>query len=201
MGNERGFTMIEVIIVVLIVLIISATAIVRTQPAIQQSRANAAMNEVLTAFRTAQSYAVQYRRFVQITFPSYPGTKNQISIIALNHLTPGAGTDVTLSTITFANTVNYQLFSGFPDTPDAFGNTTAVYFEGIDGGPTAGMYFQPDGTFVDTVGNPVNGTVFLGVNNFNITARAVTVLGSTGRVKAYFGVLGKSGSYGWAQTQ
>ena len=188
-------------IAVVIILIISGMAIIRMQPAVQQSRANAAMSQIVTSFRTAREYSVAYRRFVQITFPSYPATKNQIQITVLNHLTSGAGNDVILTTITFPSTVNYQVFAGFPDTPDAFGNATPVYFEGLDGGPVAGMMFQPDGTFVDTTGNPVNGTVFLGVNTFNVSARAITVLGSTGRVKAYFGVVGKSGSYGWAQTQ
>lgn len=193
--------MVELMIALVVIFIITGTAIIRMQPAVQQSRANAAMAQVLTAFRTAREYAVGKRRYVQVTFPNYPGTKNQIQITALNHLTTGAGNDVILSTITFPTLVNYQQYTGFPDTPDAFGKGSPVYFNGLDGGPVAGMMFQPDGTFVDTTGNPVSGTVFLGVNNFNISARAITVLGSTGRVKAYFGVLGTAGNYGWAQSQ
>lgn len=193
--------MVELMISLVVIFIITGTAIIRMQPAVQQSRANAAMTQVLTSFRTAREYAVGHRRYVQVTFPSYPGTKNQIQITILNHLTAGAGNDAILTTITFPNLVNYQLYAGLPDTPDAFGKGSPVYFNGLDGGPVAGMMFQPDGTFVDTTGNPVNGTVFLGVNNFSVSARAVTVLGSTGRVKAYFGVAGTAGSFGWAQAQ
>lgn len=189
--------MVEMMIVVVIILVISAMAIIRIQPAMQQSRANAGMSEVLTAFRTAREYAVSYRRYVQVSFPGYPATKNQIQITTLNHLTLGAGNDVIISTVTFPNTVNYQLFAGLPDTPDAFGKLTAVSFNGIDGGPTTGMVFQPDGTFVDpTSGSPLTGTVFLGVNNFAQSARAITVLGATGRVKCYYG-----NTYGWTQVE
>jgi hypothetical protein len=45
--------------------------------------------------------------------------------------------------------------------------------------------FGPDGSFVDPTGVPVNGTVFLGVPGQVETARAVTVFGSTGRVRGY----------------
>jgi prepilin-type N-terminal cleavage/methylation domain-containing protein len=201
----RGFSMVEMMITVLVILIISATAIIRMQPAVQQSRANAAMSQIATILRSGREYAVAYRRYVQVTFPNYPGTKNQIQLTALNHLTNGAGNDAVLPftnpAITFPTTVNYQLFAGLPDTPDAFGKGSAVYFNGLDGGPVAGMMFQPDGTFVDTTGTPVNGTIFLGVNNFTQSARAITILGATGRIKCYYGIAYSGTTYGWSQVQ
>jgi hypothetical protein len=60
-----------------------------------------------------------------------------------------------------------------------------VYFGGLDGGPTSGMMFQSDGTFTDGNGNPISGTLFIGVPRLPSTARAVTILGNTGRIKAY----------------
>ena len=66
--------------------------------------------------------------------------------------------------------------------------------------------FNSSGTFVGsialpsyaTVGNndPVNGTVFIGVPGDMKTARAITILGSTGRVRTYSwtGV-----AYGWQE--
>jgi len=55
-----------------------------------------------------------------------------------------------------------------------------VYFRG-----STLLMFLSDGTFVDAQGNPLNGSVFLGLNNHPETARAVTVLGATGRVRGY----------------
>ena len=186
-----------------VILIIGGMVIAKMQPTLQEMRANGATAQVLGAFRTAREYSVTYRRYVQVSFPGYPGTNpNQIQITALNHLTQNAGADRIITTLTLTGTVIFQKFTGVPDTPDAFGNTTAVNFEGVDGGPTAGMMFQPDGTFVDTTGNYVNGTAFFGISNYLTTPRAVTVLGATGRVKSYHGVAAQgSTSGGWTQMQ
>jgi hypothetical protein len=45
--------------------------------------------------------------------------------------------------------------------------------------------FTTDGTLIDSNGSPVNGTVFLSIANVPKSARAVTVLGATGRVRGY----------------
>ena len=39
--------------------------------------------------------------------------------------------------------------------------------------------------FVDGNGNPIDGTVFLGIPGLPGTARAVAVLGATGRIRQY----------------
>jgi prepilin-type N-terminal cleavage/methylation domain-containing protein len=195
--TARGFTMIEVMIAVAVVFVVSAMAVMQMQPTVQQSRANAGMAEVVSGFRQAQSYAVAYRRFVQITFPNYPAVgSNQMQITIKNSMTPNAGNDVILATLALEGSVTFQLVTGMTDTPDGFGNASSIEFEGVSGGPTAGMFFQPDGTFVDITGNPVNGTCFLSVNGFTSAARAVTVLGTTGRVKSYRG----NPSNGWIQS-
>ncbi|MBI3669731.1 MAG: hypothetical protein HY237_08135 [Acidobacteria bacterium] len=55
----------------------------------------------------------------------------------------------------------------------------------MTGGPTA-MVFQSDGTFADNAtSQPINGTVFVGLPGQSATARAVTILGATGRVRPY----------------
>jgi hypothetical protein len=55
----------------------------------------------------------------------------------------------------------------------------------VDFGGAARMIFQTDGTLVDSQGNPVNGSIFLGQADHPESARAVTVLGATGRVRSY----------------
>ena len=46
--------------------------------------------------------------------------------------------------------------------------------------------FQSDGEFLDgATFLPINGTVYLGVTGQTSTARAVTVLGTTGRVRGW----------------
>jgi hypothetical protein len=66
------------------------------------------------------------------------------------------------------------------DTPDQFGSS-----EALDFGSATGMTFRPDGTLVGSSGNPVNGTILLGIAGHPEVARAVTILGATGRVRSY----------------
>jgi hypothetical protein len=76
-----------------------------------------------------------------------------------------------------------MLTAGLPDTPDAFGNTGPIAF-----GTATVIKFAPDGTLVDQSGQGLNGSVFMAIPNIqgtNLSARAITVLGSTGRVRGY----------------
>jgi hypothetical protein len=70
--------------------------------------------------------------------------------------------------------------TGVADTPEGFGNASAVYFNG----GTSGL-FLGDGTFVTTTNVLVNGTVFT-IGSGNPSARAVTLTASTGRGKQYW---------------
>jgi len=78
------------------------------------------------------------------------------------------------------------LETGVPDTPMKFGNSAAVY---IGNPPTAGgptfMQFNPQGTFTDNNGSLLYGTIFIGIPSRVATARAVTIMGGTGRVRPY----------------
>ena len=88
-------------------------------------------------------------------------------------------------------------FAGMPDTPDTFGvpgGGSGIMFGSVTGGPPSGMEFQSDGTFTDGTGVPINGTVFMGITNIPASARAVTVLGNTGRIRGYHGT-----GTGWFQ--
>jgi hypothetical protein len=50
------------------------------------------------------------------------------------------------------------------------------------------MIFQSDGELVSAATlQPINGTVFLGVPGNPLSIRAITVLGSTGRVRGWKG--------------
>jgi prepilin-type N-terminal cleavage/methylation domain-containing protein len=182
-GNRRdGFSTIEMLVVISIILIISAISITQLKPNLQTARVDAAMRQVLETFRQAREFSIANRRYVQVTFPA----NDQLQITQLNTLTPGAGgINPVLSTITLSPPLIFTL-DGMPDTPDAYGNGNAVEFEGIANGPVGGMVFQSDGEFLDgATFLPINGTVFLGITGQQSTARAVTILGTTGRVRGW----------------
>jgi prepilin-type N-terminal cleavage/methylation domain-containing protein len=183
-GNrEGGFSMIELVIALTIILIVSAIAVTSLKPNLQQARVDAAMREVVDTLRQAREFAIANRRFVKVSFPA---GNNQIQVTQMNTLTPGAGgVNPVLTTLTLASPLVFNL-DGMPDTPDGYGNANPVYIAGINGGPPTGMYFQSDGQFVVAVTYlPINGTVFMGYPGQQSTARAVTILGTTGRVRGW----------------
>jgi prepilin-type N-terminal cleavage/methylation domain-containing protein len=189
---QRGFTMIEMAVVVVLILIISAMALIAYLPTLQDARFDAAMRQVVDQLRQAREYAITNRRYVQITFPIVVlGGKNQYAVVLQqrNDLTAGAGAvNPVLSTIYLQYPAQYLVIAGSPDTPDAFGNSAAIEFEGLNGGPVGGMLFQSDGELVDgTTFQPINGTVFLAYPAKNTSERAITVLGGTGRARGWKG--------------
>lgn len=174
--------MMELLIVVSIILIVTSISITQLRPNLQNARIDAAMRQVLETFRHAREFSIAHRRYVQLTFPA----NNQLKLTQLDTLTPGAGgINPVLDTVTLSPPLIFTL-DGMPDTPDGYGNTNAIEFESIANGPVGGMVFQSDGEFLDgATFLPINGTIFLGVIGQQSTARAVTVLGTTGRVRGW----------------
>lgn len=179
--------MIEMVVVVMIVLIVAGIAIIKLNPAHQQQQANAAMIQISSQLMKARETAIEQRRDVTVTF----NANNSITLTQLN--LPAGAAPTNLGTVPIQAPAVFMTMPGMPDTPDGFGNLGAVYFNGIAGG-LPGMMFQSDGTFVDAAGNFVNGTVFIGIPNVPSSARAVTLLGATGKIRMY-----KGNGTGWVQ--
>jgi len=82
-----------------------------------------------------------------------------------------------------------------PDTPMGLGNTQAVSLSQPSGAGAWTVMFTTSGALVgtsstmslDVVGNsnPMNASIFIGIPSIPSSARAVTVLGATGRVRSY----------------
>jgi prepilin-type N-terminal cleavage/methylation domain-containing protein len=191
-NGQRGFSLIELSVVVMLILIISAMALIAYLPTLQDAQYDAAMKEVLDQLRQAREYAITNRRYVQVTFPVQVVsgiTRYQVVMTQRNDLTAGGGAaNPVLSTMQIEPGNQYMVFAGSPDTPDGYGNAGPIVFEGTIGGPVGGMLFQSDGELVDgATFQPINGTVFIGTPGKQTSARAVTVLGGTGRVRAWKG--------------
>jgi type II secretory pathway pseudopilin PulG len=193
-NSERGFSMVELAVVGGLIMILAAMAMLQLPTLMRGAKADTAMRQVVDQMRQAREYAIAHRRYIQISFPVV-GTQSEIQITQRNDLTPGAGAiNPILSTTPIQTPMAYFVFGALADTPDGYGKTAAIEFGGASGGPAGGMLFQSDGALVDggTVAagtaTPINGTVFLGVSGQTSTARAVTVLGSTGRVHGWTGI-------------
>ena len=189
--EQRGFSMIELSVVVMLILIISAMALIAYLPTLQDAQFDAAMKEVVDQLRQAREYAITNRRYVQVTFPVRWSRDNPIS--GCDDATerfdsrrrssePGAEHDADRFPAPILRC------SRESDTPDGFGKAGPIVIRGHHGGPVGGMLFQSDGELVDgATFQPINGTVFIGPPGKNTSARAVTVLGGTGRVRGWKG--------------
>jgi prepilin-type N-terminal cleavage/methylation domain-containing protein len=194
--REAGFSLIEVIVVVAVIAILSAMAIVLTQGTLQSYKANAAQDSVVAQLRRARELAISKRRNVRIDF----NLPNQIVTTVQYRFgeTPGpAIAPVYLNDADqgVSDGSQFFLFPGLPDTPMGFGNTQAINLSQPSGGGAWAVMFTTSGALVgtsalaglDLIGNsnPVNASIFVGVPTSTSSARAITVLGSTGRVRSY----------------
>jgi type II secretory pathway pseudopilin PulG len=168
-GGQQGFSLLELMVVIGLIMIISAMALVAYLPTLQDARFDTAMRQVIEQLRQGREYSITNRRYVQVTFPtvvSANGTQYEVVLTQRNDLTAGAGAvNNVLSNVPIQTPAQFTL-AMTADTPDGFsGGTPAgpIMFEGVSGGPVGGMLFQSDGELVDgATFQPINGTVFLG---------------------------------------
>jgi type II secretory pathway pseudopilin PulG len=174
---QRGFSLLEALTAIALIMIVSGMAIINFGSVIPRAKANSAMDQVLSQLRSARARAIAHRRNVQVQFI---GT-NQLLITEIVTIGPPLPAPLPVS---FEGGAKYMVFNGIQDIPDNFGNTQPIYFNGLSGGPPI-MQFTTNGSFIDGTNNLVNGTVFLGIAGNPLTARAISVLGATGRVREY----------------
>lgn len=170
--GERGFSLIEVLVVASLSMVLMSMAVVQITTSRATMNADNAMRLVMNELNRARDAAVAQRRNVQLTFP----TNNEIRMSRLEIPT---GTTL-LHRVIMEGNIRFLLPSGTPDTTDAFGAGSALDFDG-----NGTVIFNGDGMMIDSSGTIINGTIFLAAPNDQYATRAVTILGSTGRVRAY----------------
>jgi prepilin-type N-terminal cleavage/methylation domain-containing protein len=199
--NTRGFSLVELMIVMTVLLIVTGIATISLQPVLKAARVTNAYNSTLTTLRQARERAVSTRWIYIVTF-SNSATPNTIQI------TKQLDNSV-VSTTQLPNDIQFAIQSGVPTassgtncTPDCFGtaSTPIDFDQGVSGGVKTKIYFYPDGSARDINGNLNNGVVYLSRNSDLYSSRAITVWGATGRIRGWrLYSSGSSGSTTWQQ--
>jgi type II secretory pathway pseudopilin PulG len=171
--TNSGFSVLEMLTVVALMTTVTVVAIIRLLP---ETRADSALQEVMIQLRQTRLSSIDQRRDFTVTFQ---GTNE---LVVVRQEVPTGTTPI--SDTFLPKGVTYMLLAGLPDTPDGFGNAYPVNFACPANTVPCSILFQSDGTVLAN-GAPVNGTVFMGVAGSKESARAVTVLGATGRVHAF----------------
>jgi type II secretory pathway pseudopilin PulG len=198
---ERGFSLIELIIVGMIIMILGGISFIALQPALNASKVTSAYDNVLITMRVARERAVEERKryMVVLGTPAPAGVATplgapdaqSIQVFRWDANTALANA-VQISTIELPPFVQYQTIPGLPNPgPDNFGTgAAALDFDytatgAATGGTTNLVMFMPDGSSQDTNGNQLSGICYLARNGDMYSTRAVTVFGASGRIRGW----------------
>ncbi len=180
--KQRGFSIVEMLIVMAVLLIATGIGFITLQPALKQIRVTTAYNTTLMTVRRAREAAIGQRRTYIVTFDNTV-VPNRVTIAPAS-VTPG-GINVTY---TLPSDVVFTTQAGFPNPgPDSFGTgVTAIDFDqAVAGGNKLAIFFNPDGSAQDINNNINSGVLYMGrVGDFN-SATAITLWGATGRLRGW----------------
>jgi Tfp pilus assembly protein FimT len=168
-------------VVIGILAVVSGMAVISIGSSRKGLVGDGAMRGVISAMYQAKQLAITQRRNMRLTF----NANNSVQII--REEVPGP-TLTTISTVPFEGGMQFLRLASLPDlttaplneVPASPGGTVGVAF-----GTATQVRFSPDGTLVDQDGTALNGTLFICLPGQTMSARAITIFGSTGRVRAF----------------
>lgn len=183
--TEQGFSLLEALVVVGVMAVLTGIALMNTTYTLKDYRASSAADTVVSELRQARQTAISQRRYVQMTFDqSLKGTDKAQHVNFQVLATTNGGTAPAANSMQMPRGTQIMAPGTRPDTPMSFGVCGAVCVAGASGGPTT-MMFNSNGAFTDGANNPVNGTIYVGLTGDSAPVRAITIMGGTGRIRAY----------------
>ena len=203
--QHSGFSLLEMMIVVAIALTLAGVTAMAWVPVMKQQHVTTAYNQTLGTLRRARDQAAADMRIYVVTFTA-PGTITVQQAGPGNITCPVAPSGTVLMTTVLPTDILFQVEPGVPTspavpptTPDGFGTgALAIDFDEPTNPGQNSICFNPDGSATDSLGNINNGVVYLGRTGDVYSARAITLWGTTGRIRG-FRLYNISGSNQWSQ--
>ncbi len=175
--DERGFSLLELTVVVGILGVLASITIMVSPAFMKHAKAESGIAQAVDALRIARETAISQRRNVMIQFVGLTAIRTVRQDIGVDGVLTGT---TTLSTVELENNVQFRIEPGLPDTPDGFGNASAVNF-----GPSPQRMFTSEGTLVNQTGDVINGTVYLSRAGDIASARAISIFGPTALLRVW----------------
>jgi type II secretory pathway pseudopilin PulG len=178
--TAAGFSLVELVIVVGMAAAVTGISVPALMTLVADARSDSATTTVVSTMRTARDRAIGERRNFEVRFIP----PNQIQIARVE-LADGADEDALADITIVSNTYlegNFEFLhvEGTGDTPDEYGAEGAVAF-----GTSPTRMFTSEGTFVNTIGDPLNGTIFLAAGGIPNSSRAITILGASALIHSW----------------
>lgn len=185
-SKNRGFSLLELLITIAIGLTMAGVTFMAMMPLFNQNHVNAAYDTTLSVIRAYRNQSItQSKRY--IVFFTAPGT---ITVQYWGVGVPVSPPPVTVATYTLPPDIQFAVQAGFPNTPatvpDGFGTaSTAFGFNSCALVSNPCLIFYPDGSAQDDQGNFNSGVLYMTRPGDLYSSRAITVFGSTGRVRGW----------------
>jgi type II secretory pathway pseudopilin PulG len=199
--GARGFSLLEMMIVICILMIVGGIGFMALQPALKDAKVNQAFENAMMPLRVARQRAIAERKQYIVCYGiAAPGgaltplgapTAQSIQTFRWDVGT-ALSTATQITAITLPQDIGFQIIPGVPNgaatVPDGFGNATVSldFDQNVAGGGIKNqVMFMPDGSAHDVNGNLNSGILYLARNGDLYSSRAVTLYGATGRIRGW----------------
>jgi type II secretory pathway pseudopilin PulG len=211
--GARGFSLLEMMIVICVLMIVGGIGFMALQPALKDAKVNQAFESAMMPLRVARQRAIAERKQYIVCYgiAAPPGSITPIAPTAqsIQIFRWDAGTALSAATqitaVTLPIDINFQVLPGLPNgpatVPDGFGSAAAAidFDQNVAGGGIKNqVLFMPDGSAHDVNGNLNSGIVYAARNGDLYSSRAITLYGATGRIRGWR-LLNSGGGPKWFQ--
>jgi prepilin-type N-terminal cleavage/methylation domain-containing protein len=183
-SEKHGFSLLELLVTISIGMTMAGVTFVALMPLFKENNVDTAYDTTISVIRNYRNQSISQSRRYILTFTA-PGT---ITVQYWGVAVPVSPPPVTVATVTLPPDIQFAVQAGFPAAaPDSFGaGGTAIDFDqGMGLGSQNYIMFMPDGSSQDTLGNYNSGVVYLTRPGDMYSSRAISVFGTTGRVRGW----------------
>ncbi|MGA2744759.1 MAG: prepilin-type N-terminal cleavage/methylation domain-containing protein [Candidatus Sulfotelmatobacter sp.] len=203
--KRRGFSLLELMIVIGIGMTVAGISVMALMPMLQENHIDQSYDTTLSVLRNYRNLAISQSNRYIITFTpagtTVPISPATITVQFWGYAVPVSPAPVTVATYTLPTDVTFGVQSIFPAAaPDGFGTGVAAidFDQGMGLGSQNYVMFMPDGSSQDTLGNYNSGIVYMTRTGDPYRSRALTVWGTTGRIRGWR-IYNQSGANVWTQ--